>query len=223
MGEVPSILLLMVVKVVAKIWLQEVERWNCRRIWNRECWGERHSHTADCSTSKGIQSSVGRVYVHKSALPGGDNISHPGDRTPAVTPRSMCQHGLYQCTYTIDWKVFLRTEKSYNKQCLISQSNNLFATSNLGHILQDWWWYALMILVHDIWLLMSSRIQNVSKSHRMNVLEYISPTANIGLILYQLNFLNNLIYKQRCTYIITHVHTLIYQQKYTYIITHIRT
>ena len=34
-------------------------------------------------------------------VPGGDNISHSGDRTPAVTPRSMCQHGLYQCTYTI--------------------------------------------------------------------------------------------------------------------------
>jgi len=74
------------------------------------------------------------TYTSQRVLDG-DNISHLGDRTPAVTPRSMYQHGLYQCTYTIDWKVFLRTEKSYNKQCLISQSNNLFATSNLGHVL----------------------------------------------------------------------------------------
>jgi len=83
-------------------------------------------------------------------VPGEDNISHSGDHTPVVTPRSMCQHGLYHCTYTIDWEVFLKTEKSYNKQCLILQSNNLFATSNLGHVLQDWRWFALMILVHDI-------------------------------------------------------------------------
>jgi len=43
-------------------------------------------------------------------VPDGDNISHSGDRTPAVTPRNMCKHGLYHCTYTIDWEVFLRTE-----------------------------------------------------------------------------------------------------------------
>ncbi|KAG7588868.1 Nucleic acid-binding OB-fold [Arabidopsis suecica] len=34
--------------------------------------------------------------------PGGDNISHSGDRTPTVTPRRTCQHGLNHCTYTTE-------------------------------------------------------------------------------------------------------------------------
>ncbi|KAG7571844.1 hypothetical protein ISN44_As09g002520 [Arabidopsis suecica] len=35
----------------------------------------------------------------RQRVPGGDNISHSGERTPTVTPRRTCQHGLYQCTY----------------------------------------------------------------------------------------------------------------------------
>nr|AAD24615.1 Mutator-like transposase [Arabidopsis thaliana] len=97
-GEVPSILLLMVVKVVAKIMITTKEH----GIGNVEenvilTPGEFSPLLAECTSTS-------------QRVPDGDNISHSGDRTPAVTPRNMCKHGLYHCTYTIDWEVFLRTE-----------------------------------------------------------------------------------------------------------------
>ncbi|KAG7569070.1 hypothetical protein ISN45_Aa04g018290 [Arabidopsis thaliana x Arabidopsis arenosa] len=63
--------------------------------------GSTLDHTIDGSEGEFSRLLAECTYT-RQRVPGGDNISHSGDRTPTVTPRRTCQHSLYQCTYTTE-------------------------------------------------------------------------------------------------------------------------